>query len=539
MNRRLAPSIPAISFMLWAVVPALLFPGRMLNADGDLLRHIGHGDWMLRHHALVSADPFSFTMGGQAFIGFEYGSQLIFALVNRAAGLAGIALLSGLLIATAYALLARFLLARGTDPFLTYIVTVAAAVLGAFHWAARPHLFTLVAVVLLLPMLEDGRMNGWTDGQGSAVDGPQSATARRQWTVDRRLLWALPLFAIWANLHGGWVFGLVLIGIYLAGHAVEYLFNNDRPHELRQMRYLALLFVAGLLGTLLNPHFLALHRHTIGFFGQSFVLDNTNEFMSPDFHHLFGKILMAALLGMITVLACLRTRPHASRLFLLLAMTYFVLTAQRNIQLFSVTAVPILAMLADPRWRRLPDWRGIRAVFQRDAPLGRTAPLVLATAAVFGFLAVGRGKMLGRQIVPDALSADVFPIAVVRRARAEHLEGRIYHSFIWGGYLIYAWPEQRVFIDGGTDFYGAAILRSYMDIGGLAPFWRNELERWDISLVLVPTESSLAHELLREPGWLLHDCDSTAALLQKTGAAARPAAADSLLESCKHRGIER
>ena len=37
-------------------------------------------------------------------------------------------------------------------------------------------------------------------------------------------------------------------------------------------------------------------------------------------------------------------------------------------------------------------------------------------------------------------------------ARAEKLQGRIFHDFIWGGYLLYAWPEQKVFIDGGTDF---------------------------------------------------------------------------------------
>jgi len=533
MNHRIAPSIPAISFVIWWIVPTILFPTRLLNADGDLLRHIGHGEWMLRHHSLIHADPFSFTRSGQPFVGFEYGSQLIYALVHRAAGLAGVAIVAGLLIAVAYALLARFLLSRGTDPLLSYLTIVAAAVLGAFHWAARPHLFTLVAVVVLMFLLEST-----VDGRRSTGSKNPPVTPRHS-TLDPRPLWALPLFAIWANLHGGFVFGLVLIGIYFTGHLLEYVLNNDRLAERQEMNYFARLFGFGFLGTLLNPHFLALHRHVLGLFGQPFLLDNTNEFMSPDFHHLFGKILLGALLGMIALLACLPRRPHAAHLLTLLAMTYFVLTAQRNIQLFGVTAVPIMAMLLDTHWRGLPDWRGIRTVFQRDAPLGRTTPYVLAMVALFGFLAVGSGQIAGKQVIPNAVSAEVFPVAVVRQARAEQLQGRIYHSFIWGGYLIYAWPEQKVFIDGGTDFYGTDLLKNYMAIGGLAPGWRDSLTQWNISLALVQPGSSLAHELLREPGWRLHDCDATAALLQKAGGASERSVADSLLGACESRGAER
>jgi hypothetical protein len=530
MSRRFAPSIPAISFIIWWLVPSLVFPHRLLNADGDLLRHIGHGEWMLNHHSLIHTDPFSYTMGGQPFVGFEYGSQLLYALVNRAAGLAGVAILAGLLIATAYALLARFLLSRGTDPLLTYLTTVIAAVLGAFHWAARPHLLTLVAVVVLLPMLEGGSRERRDPSHEPPGPGPESRVPHP--------LWAIPLFGVWANLHGGFVFGLVLIGLYFAGHAIEYFLNNDRPTELKWMRYFASLFTFGFVGTLCNPHFLALHRHVLGLFGQPFLLDNTNEFMSPDFHHLFGKILMAALLGMIVLLTCLPKRPHWARLLTLLAMTYFVLTAQRNIQLFGVTAVPIMAMLLDAYWRRLPDWRNIRAVFQRDAPLGRTAPYAFCMLAAFGFLALGRGEVFGKQVIPNHVSPEIFPVAVVRRARAEHMDGRLYHSFIWGGYLIYAWPEQKVFIDGGTDFYGANLLRSYMAIGGLAPGWRDSLRQWDIDLALISPTSSMAHELLREPGWRLHDCDSTAALLQRTGGVAAPLTADSLLAACQAKGAE-
>jgi hypothetical protein len=535
VTRRFHPSIPAISFIIWWLVASVVFPARMLNSDGDLLRHIGHGEWMLRHHSLIHNDPFSWTMGGQPFVGFEYGSQIIFALVHRAAGLAGVAIFAGLLIATAYALLARFLLRRGVDALLTYLVTVAAAVLGAVHWAPRPHLFTLVAVVVLMPMLESSAIGRRSS---PALDAPSSRFGRLK-TEDRRLLLALPLFAIWANLHGGWVFGLVLIGIYFAGHFLDWLVGRNREYQLTRMKNLAALFGCGLVGTLCTPHFVKLHKHVLGFLGDKWLLDNTQEFMSPDFHQITGKLFLLALLGVMLALALSKERPSGPHLLVILVMTYFVLNARRNMQLFGVTALPVLAIHVNAAWKRLPDWRGIRGVFDRDAKTGVTTPYVLGMIALFGFLAVGRGNVLGAEVIPNAISPEEFPVAVVQRARAEHVTGRIYNDYTWGGYMIYAWPEQKVFIDGGADFYGPELTRTWSMIGQLQPFWRDSLERFGVNLVLVPTGAAFTHELLREPGWRLKDCDATAALLQKSSDSTTSAtsitsvpSADSLLDAC-------
>ena len=154
--RRFHPSIPAIALVIWWVVASVVFPDRMLNADGDMLRHIGHGNWMLEHGRLIAEDPFSFTRGGQPFTGFEYGSQLILALVHNA-GSAGAVL--AMACWTAFGLLNARWLAR--HPEVNSIVWAnwlgVAAGLGALGiWAvagtdlatlaARPGFGTFVAV---------------------------------------------------------------------------------------------------------------------------------------------------------------------------------------------------------------------------------------------------------------------------------------------------------------------------------------------------------------------------------------------------------
>jgi hypothetical protein len=195
MSGRAKPSLFDIIFVIWVVVIPVGFGSRLINSDGDTARHLRLGEMILQQGHLPHTDTFSFTMAGKPFIAFEWGSEAVFALAYRLAGLPGVAVLAGLVLALTYALVARFLIRRGGDPLLAYFVSMGAAVLSAAHWLARPHLFTMLAVVLLLELLErPGRQKLW----------PYFA-----------------LFVVWANLHGGFFFGCVTIGIYLTGELVE------------------------------------------------------------------------------------------------------------------------------------------------------------------------------------------------------------------------------------------------------------------------------------------------------------------------------
>lgn len=507
---RWAPSIPAIVFVLFWIAASVIFPDRMLNADGDMLRHVRHGTWMLEHGRMITADPFSFTRGGQPFVGFEYGSQLVYALVHSVAGLAGIAVFAGLLIATSYALLARFLLARGVDALLTYLVAVAAAVLGAVHWSPRPHLFTLLGVMVLLHFLEPG-------------------ARRRPWLL-------APVFAVWANLHGGFVYGLTLLGIYLAGSGLEWLRARREPDRrsewARQLRYYAVALGVAAAATLLTPHGLALHGHIVDFFGQPFLMENTQEFFSPDFHTAGGKLLLAAILGIVLAFMVSPGLPTGPRVLLLLANLAFALQARRNIPLFAATVFPVLAMHFDIAWRGLPDRRGIRAVFDRDAKRGRTLPIAAIMLAGFALIAALGGRVGRLQLIPNALDPAEFPITAVERGRETGYGGRIFHDFVWGGYLLYAWPEQRVFIDGGTDFYGPALMAEHMNIVAMQPGWRESLSRWEISRVLMPTGSAMLYELARGGGWRVGYCDPTATVLDRDTTVPPDAAWAASLDAC-------
>jgi hypothetical protein len=101
----------------------------------------------------------------------------------------------------------------------------------------------------------------------------------------------------------------------------------------------------------------------------------------------------------------------------------------------------------------------------------------------------------------------------------------LFNYFIWGGYLVHEWPEERIFIDGATDFFGEKLFGEYIQVWNLDPGWREVMDRWKIDLALIPPRSRLADELVRDQGWRQWYCDSTAVVLRRPpGAGADPGA---------------
>jgi hypothetical protein len=438
VGNRPRPSLLDIVFVIWAVIIPIGFGYRLLNSDGDLARHLRLGRMMLEKGGLLERDTFSLTAAGQPFLAFEWLSEVVYAGVERVAGLAGVAVFAGLLLALTFTLLCRFMLRQGADPFL----------------------------------------------------------------------------------------GFLLIGAFLAGEALESWRRGDRAGAIAAARIRGATLALAIAATLINPHGPALLQHVSGFFGSDF-LRYTNEFLSPDFHTLNGKIFLVVLIAVMAAFALVPRRPPYPWLFLILGNSAIALIAQRNIELFAMTALPLVALHVDPAWRRFRWNARPRAVFEREhrgayggVAAGIVAVLLMGVAAV-------RGEVAGVELVPNRFDPDRFPVEAVNRARAAGVSGPIFNEFIWGGYLLHAWPEQRVFIDGGTDHYGDAVFAEYIRAWNLDPGWRDVLSKYRIRWVLVDARARLAHELVRESSWGIWYCDSVAVLLEHDGAGG-PAIADSL-----------
>jgi hypothetical protein len=81
----------------------------------------------------------------------------------------------------------------------------------------------------------------------------------------------------------------------------------------------------------------------------------------------------------------------------------------------------------------------------------------------------------------------------------------MFNDFAQGGYILYAWPEQKVFIDGQSDFYGVPLNQLYTAIRNAEPGWEWQLDSLGVDIVLIPERTRLAAAIAESPGWELAD----------------------------------
>jgi hypothetical protein len=196
------------SLPLWVGVVAyvvLVVSGNRLLNDPDTQWQITVGQWILDHHAVPHTDVYSFAMRGQPWISTQWLAQVLYAKVFAWFGWTGPVLLAAMASAAAFTLLARYLVRILSDSAALVFVAVAFA-LTAPHLLARPH-------VLALPI-----MVAWIGELVAAADRRRAPS-----------FLLLPLMALWANVHGGFVFGLMMI----APIALDCLMNAEASERMR------------------------------------------------------------------------------------------------------------------------------------------------------------------------------------------------------------------------------------------------------------------------------------------------------------------
>ncbi|MCB9007111.1 MAG: hypothetical protein H6656_07080 [Ardenticatenaceae bacterium] len=186
-TKRLFVALFAIALFTMAVRETL---------DPDMWWHLRTGEYILQH-GIPAQDVFTFTVPQHAWVTHEWLSQLIMWLVYLAGGLPGLILFFAALIALTFWLL---YLACAGRPYLAAFIVLLSAITSAIVWGARPQIFNLLLTavfVLIIERVKDGR-----------------------WQV--RTLWWLPLLTlVWANLHSGYLLGIVLLGTYAVGDLAQ------------------------------------------------------------------------------------------------------------------------------------------------------------------------------------------------------------------------------------------------------------------------------------------------------------------------------
>jgi hypothetical protein len=457
--------IPAWLWLAISVYVLLLIYGSVLLGDSDTYWHIAVGRWILDHGALPHTDIYSFTKNGEPWISSSWLAQALYALVYEGAGWAGPVILAAASIASAFALFAFVL---GSRMPARYAIAVALWVLllSVSHMFARPH-------VLVLPL-----MVAWMAGLLRASEQREPPS-----------FWLLPLLALWANLHGGFVFGLALV----APIALDALWNAEKPQRVRVAIRWATFAVAALGACCVTPYGWnsILASRKILDLGE--LLHLIYEWMPMDFGH-FGPF-EGCILASIAAALYYGVRLTPPRILLLLGLLHMALSHVRNVEIFALLAPLVVLSPLSSQFALQP------AGFSRTGFPAMPAVVLAAIVAASSWAFAAT-----RPPVPPASQAPAAAVEVLR----QHGARRILNDLPFAGYLISR--NIPVFIDGRAELYGEAFAMAYYramqlkDVNVLLDL----LGRYDIDAVVLTPATPAAMFMDRAAGWKRIYADDTA-----------------------------
>ena len=474
VHRAKAFSLGDVPLWLWlgiGVYALALINGRALLSDSDTYWQIAVGQWILDHNALPRVDFYSFTKAGEPWVSSSWLSQVLLAASYNLAGWTGPVVLAAACIAVTFAML-TWILGQRLPAFFAVIVTLVALLVPVQHLLARPH-------VLVLPV-----MLAWAYGLLSASERGRAPS-----------FWLLPLIALWANLHGGFVFGLVLVG----GFALEALWNADRAQRRTVVLRWAVFGVAALAACCVTPYGWGsiLAARKILDLGE--LLHLIYEWMPADFSR-FGMFEIS-ILALIAGALYGGVKLSPPRIALVLGLLHMALAHNRNIDIF-VLLVPIVVLTPVASQFGFQPARFARM----DMPVAAMAVLLVLVGGWTWVLSANAGF---------APSERQSPAAAVDVLKARNPK-RVLNDLPFGGYMI--WRQMPVFIDGRAELYGEAFELAYyraLQLKDVNQFL-DILKTWEIDAVLLTPGTPAVGLLDNISGWQRIYSDANAVLHVRT-----------------------
>jgi hypothetical protein len=496
------------------LAPALVFIVASLDRgyQTDFWQHLARGRLIAREHALVSADRFTFTVPGRPFFDNNWLTQLGYYGAFSAGGLEAVQFLNAALLAATFALLVRLCRRASGSTALA-----AAAGVGAFlglwqTFLIRPQTVSMLLFVGLYGLLEAAR------------------------TRPRLLLWAPPLMALWANVHGGFAVGLALIFSFVLGATWERWKTNlalppggegkgEGEDQAPPFPLLACLVVSA-AATLANPYGWNVYRYA-GKLSSVGVARGIEEWLPPSLGSLNGAAFAASLALLAWLLSASKRRPTPREVCLLACFALPACFSTRMTVWWFLAAAPVMARLAAGglRFGRRAETSAAPA---RNSPA--SAPSILATISLamilcavilslpwleryhpaMGTLRTARRTEADLQVLADQLPNGKAP-------------ARVFTRMEWANYLAWSASDRSsVFVEGRVELYPDDTWQRYLTVTEARPGWEGVLDGYGVDYLLLDEtyHRALVERVGHSPRWSRQMRAGPAVLFARRNAAA-------------------
>lgn len=476
-------------------------------ADPDLWGHLAFGQLFLRSGHIVARDPFSYSAPGHQWHDPEWLSEILMALCYNVWGGLGLKLMKFACTGAIFVLLALAIAETGAGATVQCGVLIATALGIGLELQIRPQLFTFLSMAALLAILSRDNYR------------------------HRAPLWlAIPVLALWTNLHGGFLVGLMMLAVYTGvSTVIDLIAGRGFSHGIK----LAAITATVALATLINPYgvgeWITVSNSVLNPVTRNAIQEwrPLLTIMTATWHssHV-GLVYYLLVLGIIAVfILTLVIKPLAGDLPLV-AIAAIICAAA----FLSVRHVPLaIIAMSLPITRRLGLWfddhrdatsnadLASHDSTMRPARIGSKWYSQLFLFALAFLLALQTGLFSSR--LPETIA---YPDGALAFMRQHGLHGNLLDDFNWGDYLIFhTAPQSKVFIDGRYDFiYPNCVVDDFLAFSFNEPAAVQMLASYPHDFVLIPPDCRAYPLMTSRKDWTLLYRDQFSALFARANSPA-------------------
>lgn len=505
-----------IKILLFILLLVVLFSISFtpVRVSGDEWWHLKTGKYIVEHNYRVPKyDVFAFTSANYEWDNHEWLTQVIFYKIYQIfedrtlGGIRAVILFKTIVLMLTFSIVAYLINLRTYNCLSAIFFAILALLVSKKTIYVRPPLISYLFLALFLTLLYKYKLG------------------KLKWGY----LLSLPLLMIlWANMHGGFILGLLVIGFFFTGDIVESLLpkialNLQTNPPLNNYKksislYFSLMLLC-LLASLCTPYGYKLYLLTSRVMNDEKLVNMISELAPPNFRYvqhyefLITFILFGGLLSSIWQSPVEQKKLYFVDFLLLAFFLNQSLHHVRHLPLFGIAASPIAGVIAtnliEKAKNSLPQQKAVHI-----EPLFILVILVFSIYTVFTPLKGEPDSFYrrNRQIINgiDYIRED-YPIAVADYIIEHNLKGNMFNEANDAGYLIWRLsPEHiKVFTDSRFDIFGGKFAFDETAISDAYESrnpdynWKSLLDKYKIDFIVISRWKRLASLLPNDPDWKL------------------------------------
>lgn len=486
----------------WIILAAFGFYVSLVPLlPNDFWWHLKIGEIIFQQRTIPQTNMFSWALPASA--PFTYGAwlaELLFYLLYRLGDVALISCVRTVLVLVAFGLIGIEAQRQARSWRLATLPLLFLTLMTLNNLNVRPQIWSWVPFALFYLLL-----SRFAEGE-----------------LDQRWLLLLPLLQIfWVNVHGTFVLGPIMVAMFLAGEGLRAVLHDPAALPWREVAWLGGILAFSLLTTALNPQFGGIYGYVLNLMSDPPSQGLIMEWQAPTPNGIANTMFFVSLIALLGVLAYTRYRPTPSEALVSVGFLWLALNGQRYVVWYGMVTMPLLGKaLAELLPRRFLHAPATRHPLNLVLALCLCVPMLLVQPWFVDAMPLPATywELVLTDVSAGQLLSVETPIAAAAYLR-EHPGGKLFNEMGYGSYLIWAVPEQGVFIDPRVELYPLEMWKDYIRITNGVRY--NELlAQYGADRVLLDRmqQKELAALLAEDPVWQLEYEDAYAQLWRRVQA---------------------